>query len=168
MRKKVGWIMAAFFIMGIAAAAFAQPMEGCGMMPPGVGQDGGKGWTDITPPLTPEQTEKIGPMRTEHQKKVIDLRADLQKKQLDFRTLMMAAKPNIKEIHAVIDQMGALKIQLRKQQVSHRLAVRELLTPEQRASMKDREPGWGGRHGKHLQGKKPCQTPCEDMGSPRK
>jgi Spy/CpxP family protein refolding chaperone len=134
--------------MGIVATAFAQPMRGTGKLPHPAGPEAGKGRMDITPPLTTEQMEKINAMRIDHQKGTIDLRADLQKKQLDLRTLMMASKPNEKEIHAVIEEMGAVKTQLQKQRVSHGLKVRELLTPEQRASWKVRGFGLDGRHGK--------------------
>ena len=101
----------------------------------------------ITPPLTPEQMEKISALRIDHQKATIDLRADLQKKRLDLRTLMMAEKPDEKKINAVIEEMGSLRTQLQKKRVSHWLKVREMLTPEQRASLKARSPGFGGRRG---------------------
>jgi len=116
----------------------------------------------ITPPLTAEQMEKVGALRTEHQKGMIDLRADLQKKRLDLRTLMTATEPNEKKINAVIEEMGALRTQLQKQRVSHWLKVREMLTPEQRASWKARGFGLDGRHGKRhpRQG----QGPDWDMG----
>jgi Spy/CpxP family protein refolding chaperone len=102
----------------------------------------------ITPALTTEQMEKISVLRIDHQKATIDLRADLQKKQLDLRTLMMAEKPNEQKIHAVIEEMGALKTQLQKQRVFHQLKVREILTLEQRASRKARGLGLDGRRGK--------------------
>ena len=118
-------------------------------MPPAAGPKQGTGWMDITPPLTAEQMEKIAPLRTEHQKGMIDLRADLQKKQLDLRTLMTDEQPDQKKINAVIEEMGALKTQLQKQRVSHWLKVREILTSEQRASLKARGPGFGRRGGDH-------------------
>ncbi|MCK5379905.1 MAG: periplasmic heavy metal sensor [Candidatus Latescibacteria bacterium] len=148
MRTKIGLAIAALFVIGIAATAFAQPMRGGGRMPHAAGPKAEKGRMGVTPPLTTEQTEKISALRIDHQKGTIDLRADLQKKQLDLRTLMLPAKPNEQKIHAVIEEMGALKTQLRKQRVSHGLKVRELLTPEQRASRKALGFGLDGRHGK--------------------
>ena len=148
MRAKIGLVFVALLVIGIAATAFAQPMRGRGKLPHAAGPEAGKGWMDITPPLTTEQKEKIAAMRIDHQKGTIDLRADLQRKQLDLRTLMMVEKPNEQKIHAVIEEMGALKTQLQKQRVSHGLKVRELLTPEQRASWKARGFGLDGRHGK--------------------
>ncbi|OPX25936.1 MAG: hypothetical protein B1H02_00105 [Candidatus Latescibacteria bacterium 4484_107] len=57
-----------------------------------------------------------------------------------------------------------MKTQLQKQRVSHLLKVRELLTPEQRASWKARGFGLDGRHAKrhprHGQG----PGPQWDMG----
>ena len=162
MRTKIGLAIAVLLVMGIVATAFAQPMRGRGKLPHAAGPEAGKDWMGITPPLTTEQTEKISTMRIDHQKGTIDLRADLQKKQLDLRTLMMAAKPNEKKIHAVIEEMGALKTQLQKQRVSHGLKVRELLTPEQRASWKARGFGLDGRHGKRHPRR--GQGPGRDMG----
>ena len=147
MRTKIGLALVALLVIGIVATAVSQPMRGKGKMPHTAGPEGRKGWMGITPPLTTEQMEKISPLRIDHQKETIDLRADLQKKRLDLRTLMMAAKPDEKKIHAVIEEMGALRTQLQKQRVSHWLKVREILTPEQRASLKARGPGFGGRRG---------------------
>ncbi len=164
MRTKIGWTIAVLLVIGLAATAFAQPMRGSGKMPHAAGPKAGKGWMGITPPLTAEQKEKIAVMRIDHQKGTIDLRADLQKKELDLRTLMMAEKPNEKKIHAVIEEMGALKTQLQKQRVSHGLKVRELLTPEQRASWKARGFGLDGRHGKRHPRHRQGQGPIWDMG----
>lgn len=162
MRTKIGWTIAALLVIGLVATAFAQPMRGRGKLPHDAGPETGKGWMGITPPLTTEQKEKIAVMRIDHQKGTIDLRADLQKKRLDLRTLMMATSPNEKKINAVIEEMGALKTQLQKQRVSHLLKVRELLTPEQRASWKARGFGLDGRHGKHHPRR--GQGPDWDMG----
>ena len=162
MRTKIGWTIAVLLVIGIAATAFAQPMRGRGKLPHAVGPEAGKGWMGITPPLTTEQMEKITAMRIDHQKGTIDLRADLQKKELDLRTLMMAEKPNEQKIHAVIEEMGALKTQLQKQRVSHLLKVRELLTPEQRVSWKARGFGLDGRHAKRHP--RLGQGPDWDMG----
>ena len=147
MRTKIGLALAALLIMGIVATAFSQPMRGREKMPHAAGREQGKGWMGITPPLTTEQMEKISPLRIDHQKETIDLRADLQKKRLDLRTLMTATEPNEKKINAVIEEMGALRTRLHKQRVFHWLKVREILTREQRASLKARGPGFGGRPG---------------------
>ena len=162
MRTKIGFTLVALLVVGIVATAISQPMRGREKMPRATGPGEGKGWMGITPPLTTEQMEKICTLRIDHQKATIDLRADLQKKRLDLHTLMMAMKPNEKKIDAVIEEMGALRTQLQKQRVSHQLKVRELLTPEQQASLKTRWLGFGGRHGKHHP--REGQGPSWDMG----
>lgn len=143
MRTKIGVALVALLVIGIVATAISQPMmRGRGKMPRAVPPNRGMGWMGITPPLTTEQMEKISALRIEHQKATVDLRADLQKKRLDLRTLMMASEPDQKKINAVIEEMGVLKTQLQKQRVAYWLKVRELLTPEQQASLKVRFFGW--------------------------
>lgn len=147
MRTKIGFTLVALLVVGIVATAISQPMRGREKMPRAASPGEEIGRMGITPPLTTEQTEKICALRIDHQKATIDLRADLQKKRLDLHTLMMATKPNEKKINAVIEEMGALRTQLQKQRVSYRLKVREILTPEQRTSLKARSLLFGGWRG---------------------
>jgi len=159
MRTKLGLALVALLVIGTVATAVSQPMKDRGKMPRAAGPEQGRGWMGITPPLTPEQTEKISALRIDHQKETIDLRADLQKKRLDLRTLMMAAEPDQKKINAVIEEMGALRTQLQKQRVSHWLKVQKILTPEQRAALKARGLRFGGMkrwgHPRRGQGPRP-------------
>lgn len=164
MRTKIGLMLVVLLVIGIVATAVSQTMRGRGKMSRAVGSEQGIGPMGITPSLTPEQIEKISALRIEHQKATIDLRASLQKKRLDFRTLMMAEKPDEKKINAVIEEMGALRTQLQKQRVAHWLKVREILTPEQRASLKARRPGFGGRRGWGPPRRDPGHGPDWDMG----
>ena len=81
--------------------------------------------------LTPEQQNKIQKMKLEHQKVMIPVKAELQKQKLELKTLMMNPTER-KKIDAKIDEIGKIHAEIQKKCVSHRLAVRNLLTDEQK------------------------------------
>jgi Spy/CpxP family protein refolding chaperone len=81
--------------------------------------------------LTVEQQNKIQKLKLEPQKVMIPVKAELQKQKLEFKTLMMNPTDR-KKIDAKIDEISKTRAEIQKKCVSHRLAVRNLLTDEQK------------------------------------
>ena len=84
-------------------------------------------------------------MRLDMAKETVTLRSELELKQLELRELMSADEPDLRQIEAKIDEMTPLRTELQKKGIEHRLAMREILTPEQRAKL-ELMRGAGMRH----------------------
>ena len=92
--------------------------------------------------LSQSQKDRIAQVRESHQKEMIQSRADLELAQLEFRKLMRADNPNKRELNAQIDRMASIRADMMKSRVDQRLQVRDILTPDQRAKL--REGKWDG------------------------
>jgi Spy/CpxP family protein refolding chaperone len=85
------------------------------------------------PDLTEDQQSKIDEMRTAHWTEMKTLRADLGILKAEMQKLKVADKPDQNAIDGKIKEMGALKTKMAIAANHHHLAVRELLTDEQKA-----------------------------------
>jgi len=119
----------------LSAAAFAADPEGDAQQPR-------RGLPDELK-LTTEQRTEMDQLRYQHEKGMIDLQAKLRKAELELEQLQREDDPNTKKIHAQIESIGALKTEMALKRSDHRLAMRTILTPEQRQIMMKRE---GMRH----------------------
>ena len=149
-------------ITAAAGLAFAQPMPGCPMaaagapvpaMAPGVdmGMPGMPMMPGMQmpgmpamPELTNEQQDKMDVVRQNHIRAMLPIQTDIQIKEMDLDALWRADNPDGKKIVAKVREIGALRIQAEVERVNNMLAMREILTPEQRKSFR---PGMGARHG---------------------
>jgi Spy/CpxP family protein refolding chaperone len=122
------------------------PGPGCGDGP-GFGRGHGEGLLERAEELelTPEQVKKIKAMRLDLAKETIELRNQLELKHLEFGELMAADQPDLKRIEAKIDEIAPLRTTLEKKRIENMLAIREVLTPEQRAKLETMR-GSGMRH----------------------
>lgn len=120
-----------FLIMLFSLSALAQPMSGPGNR----GMGPMKMMEKLN--LTPEQEKQMQDLRFKHEAKMIDLRADLQTERLDLRKLMSAEEPNVKKIHGQIEKVGVVEVNIEKARFDQRLAVRNILTEEQRKLFRD-------------------------------
>ena len=94
--------------------------------------------------LTPEQTQKMQTLRDSFFKETIPLRNEMMVKKLELRTLWAQAKPEQEKILAKQKEINALRAQFQEMATKHRLAVRNVLTPEQQAQVGSL---WGGGFG---------------------
>ena len=153
--KKVSMVFAAVLIStALASAAFA--------FGPGGGWGRGHGGRHCYNPgdgplpaagqlnLTAEQTEKIKALRDAHLKDVTPLRDKMFSKRSELKLLWLQASPDQNKIMAVQKEIRALRDQLEDKRTGHRLAVFNLLTPEQRTKAQ----AYGGRRGFGMGG--PC------------
>ncbi|MBI4722123.1 MAG: periplasmic heavy metal sensor [Candidatus Stahlbacteria bacterium] len=95
------------------------------------------------PDLTTEQLTKLQRIELEHQKAILPLRAQLQTKQLELYTLIIE-DTDWEKINAKIEEIGKIHTDLQKKQVSQRVAIRKLLTDEQKIHFDAREIRCGG------------------------
>jgi len=86
----------------------------------------------MLPDLTEKQKEQIKQVRTEHMKVILPLKNQLMEKKARLHTLSTSEKVNMKEINDMIEEIGAIKTRIMKEQAVHRQEVRKLLTAEQR------------------------------------
>ncbi|NOZ62398.1 MAG: periplasmic heavy metal sensor [Calditrichaeota bacterium] len=110
--------------------------------------------------LTAEQQQKVADLRLQHQKDVLPLQTDLRNKQAELKLMMVEEQPNMKRIDKKIDEIGKIKAELKKLQVQHRFAVRQILTPEQR-KMFDTHSLMAGKKGFHGKGKHGNHRGCQ-------
>ena len=93
------------------------------------------------PDLTEEQQEKIQSLNLDLQKELIPIRSQLELKNVELKALLIVDNPDEKAINSKIDEIGKLETEIQKATVKNNLAIRALLTPEQRIIFD------GGSHG---------------------
>ena len=145
-------------------------------MAQGPGKGVCKAFGDI-PNLTNDQKTQIDQLRTSHMKEMTTFRADLDKLQAELRQLEIVDNPDMKKVDAKIDEISAVKNKMAKERANHRLAVRGLLTPEQKVYFDancchgPRKGDFQGRgNGQGFKdGKGKCGGPCmgKGPGSPK-
>lgn len=86
--------------------------------------------------ISPEQAANIQAQQSEFRKATIRDRADVQVKRLELRELLVAEKPDRTAIEQKLAQLNEVQFAMRKAAIEHRLARREMFTPEQREKMR--------------------------------
>ena len=84
------------------------------------------------PNLTDEQKAKLEKLHSEHMKMMEAAKADMEKQAVEMKALMKDPV-DLKKAEAKIDEMARMHADMKKKCLAHRLAVRALLTPEQKA-----------------------------------
>jgi Spy/CpxP family protein refolding chaperone len=87
--------------------------------------------------LTAEQTAKINQQTSEYRKARIRGRADLAVKRVELEDLLRAESPDRAAIDRKLDELSAARLVQTKAAVHYRLAMRDVLTPEQRAKLRE-------------------------------
>jgi Spy/CpxP family protein refolding chaperone len=99
--------------------------------------------------LTEEQRKKIDALETETEKALLSVRAQIGVKDAELKQLMLADKADQAAVEKKVEEIGALRTEMEKKRVLQRIAVRGLLTPEQRVDFDRQElrrghgPGFG-------------------------
>ena len=97
----------------------------------GKGMPGDDSWTET---LTDEQRAKIGKMRLEFKKAQSLLKAQITVKKVELATLVAEDSPNQSAIDKKIDEIVELKREKMRKKYAYKVALRSMLTPEQRVS----------------------------------
>jgi Spy/CpxP family protein refolding chaperone len=87
--------------------------------------------------LSEDQMEKVEKIKMDTEKNVISIKADIDIKQLDLEKEMMAENPDRDKIMKIVKDIHALELKIKQTRIDQHLQIQGLLTPEQRAQMKD-------------------------------
>jgi Spy/CpxP family protein refolding chaperone len=93
--------------------------------------------------LTAEQASKIRTMDAQFLRENKPLQDKLYSKRGDLKLLWMERNPDQQKINAAQSEMRALRDQAQDKATAHRLAVLNILTPEQREQVQSYGPGRG-------------------------
>ena len=101
--------------------------------------------------LTEEQSERIEAFHTEAMQETLPLQTKLKTLRAELDELLIVDMPNRRAIEEKVDEMSALRTTVQKRHIDTRLAIREMLTDEQRTkfdAMRMHRPHGGSmRHG---------------------
>ena len=87
--------------------------------------------------LTPPQRRRIEAIRDRQQRLAIEQQAKLELARLDLRALLRAETLNRAAVEAKADELARLAGQLRRARLTALLDMREVLTPEQQAKLRE-------------------------------
>ncbi len=104
--------------------------------------------------LTTDQIKQVRAMRLETQKKLIPIKSDLKLARLELHEMIRNGALEA-EIDRKIDQMSAIRTNIQKINVHQRLALRNMLTDEQKAKLETMPFGGRGQGGRHPRGHGP-------------
>jgi Spy/CpxP family protein refolding chaperone len=82
--------------------------------------------------LTEVQEKKIAELHTAHRQEMLTFHHDLSIKKAELQKFKTADKPDMALIEKTIDEIGKLTTAMQKKRMTHELAVRDLLTAEQK------------------------------------
>ncbi len=102
--------------------------------------------------LTAEQQQRMQALRQSHFNEMAPLWEKMINKQAELRTLWAQPEPNLSQIREKQMELNALREQMQEKQNLHRLEMRNILTPEQKAQLgaaigQGYGPGYGKRGG---------------------
>ena len=150
-----GIIMSAVLSMGGQGGGMAGPGFGMLMNP----------WVQEELGFTAEQTEKLSQIITDHMTATATIRADLMAKRLELRTELNKDKPDMKAVEKLTGEIGNLQARMLMERIRMEVAIKNLLTEEQKAKLKElkaikpgKGKGKGGKGGKGKGGKGPGPT----------
>ena len=156
--KKLAMVLGVV-LLAATVSSNALAFRGGGGMGPGGGYGPGFGYNDRMMSnlnLTPEQTAKVGEMREALQKEMVPIQNKLFAKRNELRLLWLQKTPDEGKITAANQEVRTLRGQIQDKMTSHRLAVRNILTPEQQAKIQSY--GGNGRGYGRMGGRGGCQT----------
>jgi Spy/CpxP family protein refolding chaperone len=133
----------------LAASVWAALPEGGPAAPGRRGFDKGRIQAELG--LSEDQVAQLQKMRSEGRRESIRRRADLRIAQGELHDLLRAPAVDENAIDAKVKQVTDLQAASTRSRVQHRLALRQILTPEQLEKMESlgrghRREGWRGKH----------------------
>jgi len=134
--KSLVIVISILLIIGLVAIVYAQPMFR--------GQGQQKGLNLLQNPkvkeklqLTDDQINKIKEVTQDTQKKMIDLNAKDEIANIELQSLLDSPSIDKKAVEAKVDELGKIRTEIHKTDINRRIAMKEILTPEQQQKIKD-------------------------------
>jgi len=134
--KSLVIVISILLIIGLVAIVYAQPMFR--------GQGQQKGLNLLQNPkvkeklqLTDDQINKIKEVTQDTQKKMIDLNAKAEIANIELQSLLDSPSIDKKAVEAKVDELGKIRTEIHKTAINCRIAMKEILTPEQQQKIKD-------------------------------
>lgn len=109
--------------------------------------------------LSEEQQEKMTTLRTEHFKTMTPLKNKMVELKARERTLLSEEKVDMKAINLNIDEQSELMNSIKKLQVQHQIAVKDMLTDEQLMKLQQSRQ-YARRDGFHGKGARQSSGPA--------
>ncbi len=83
--------------------------------------------------LTEDQQNSIETTRIQSNKRIVAYKADLEIKKAELRKMKIAENPSVEEMNRKVDEIAVIKSNMEKEKIAKDVAIREVLTPEQKA-----------------------------------
>mgnify|MGYP001148763959 CR=1 FL=1 len=87
--------------------------------------------------LTDEQKDKIKAILVAHMKDMINKRAELETAEIDLKELMDKEEPDLNTLERQIQKIAMLEATMKLSQIKTMLDAKAILTPEQKATLKE-------------------------------
>jgi Spy/CpxP family protein refolding chaperone len=121
------------FLLPVFILLMASSLDAVAQRGRGMGRMGGMQQVcPNIPNLSDEQRSAIMQLRTQHISEMQTYRDQVDINRAQYRGLMRSAPADMSAINSNIDEHGRIRSQMAKKQAEHHLAVRSLLTEEQR------------------------------------
>lgn len=133
MRNTLTIVAILLFVAGFAVAQPAAPAAPT-RMPMG-GMMSGSMDMSAMPDMTADQLVRMSAQRIAHLREVGPIKTDIAVKEIELADLWRADDVDTKKITAKVNELSALKAQLELAMANNMLAMRSILTPEQRKAM---------------------------------
>lgn len=107
------------------------------------------------PGLTDEQKARMESLKLELMKAIKPIQNKIREKEAQLQTLRSDDKPDMNKIFSLVDEIGQLKTQARKEHEKHIQAIRQMLDEKQRIMFDtnhSRHPGKPGMKGHDMPG----------------
>lgn len=96
--------------------------------------------------ITPEQQKQMDALKANHQKEMMDLKNQLKEKEAHYVTVTTGSAINEKDAEKTLDEMSVIHLSMAKKKLAHQMAVRKILTEEQKVEF-DKHHAKMGAHG---------------------
>ncbi len=145
--KTAGALLLGFLMITAVNAQNRQGGRGQGNL--GFGEGNGDQYAKLE--LTEEQETEMTSLRTGHYKEITPLKNKTAELKARERTLLSEESVDMKAVNKTIDEQTDLMNSMRKLQVEHQLAVKNILTDEQVMKLQQRRQ-FAKRNGMHGKG----------------
>jgi len=145
MRTKVIALAIVAVLVLAASLVLAQARQGRGNLPKagGQGDEMGAQWMRLGPRIAKElglsqdQIQQLKQLRDQFKAATEQARTELQTKRQEMVKLWAADEPNATAIKSLAAEMDVLRAQIRDAGVDHGIAALKVLTPDQRAKLRE-------------------------------